>query len=46
MMAPAAASPSLAGFHSLPDSPDCREVERAAKKHRLAKTTLTGTYLL
>jgi hypothetical protein len=33
-----AASLFLAG------SPDCRDVERAAKEHRLAETTLTGTY--
>jgi hypothetical protein len=29
---------------SLPESPDCRDVERAAKEHLLAETTLTGTY--
>ena len=29
---------------SLPELPDCRDVERAAKEHRLAETTLTGTY--
>ena len=29
---------------SLTDSPDCRDVERAAKQHVIAESTLTGTY--
>jgi hypothetical protein len=44
LMALDTASRSLAASRSLTDSPDCREVERAANKHRRAKTTLTGTF--
>jgi hypothetical protein len=45
-MALNAAARSLAASRSLTGSPDCREVERAVKKHRLTKTTPNETHSL